>query len=159
MVEWSAFKEARYTLYLLGSFLYFWSVYVGWFFIGTFARNELGASQSTSINLLLVLNGVGVIGRILPAYIAQTWAGPLNVMIPSAVAASVILYCWLAVDSITGLWVFASVYGVVAHGLQSLFPVVLASLTKDPSKAGVRAGMGFSIVVSCARFGQIVARG
>ncbi len=152
-MEWAAFTEAPYTLYLIGSFLYFWSVYVGWFFIGTFARNALGASQATSINILMVLNGVGIVGRMLPAYAAQRWTGGLNIMIPFAFAASVILFCWIAVDSVTGLWVFAVVYGIFAHGLQSLFPIVLSSLTKDPSKAGVRNGMGFTIVVSRSRPG------
>jgi predicted MFS family arabinose efflux permease len=149
-VEWVAFTEAPYTLYLIGCFLYFWSVYVGWFYIGTFARNELGASQSTGINLLLVLNGVGVIGRMLPAYIAQRWVGGLNLMIPLSVAGGIVLYSWIAVDSISGVWVFAVVYGIIAHGIQSLFPIVLTSLTKDASKVGVRSGMGFTVVVSCA---------
>src|SRR5882757_3742677 len=134
---------------MIGSFLYFWSVYVGFFFVGTFARNALGTSQSTSINVLLVLNGVGVPSRILPAYIAQRWTGPLNTMIPMVAVAGVILYCWIAVDSVTGLWVFAVVYGMTAAGLQALYPIVLTSLTSDLKKAGVRAGMGFSIVVSC----------
>ncbi|EXJ59689.1 hypothetical protein A1O7_03835 [Cladophialophora yegresii CBS 114405] len=157
IVEWSAFKEAPYTLYLIGSFLYFWSVYVGWFFIGTFARNALGATQATSINLLMVLNGVGVVGRMLPAYIAQRWVGGLNLMIPLATVASIILYCWIAVDSMSGLWVFAVTYGIVAHGLQSLFPIVLANLTKDPSKAGVRSGMGFTIVGLAVLTGSPIA--
>ncbi|KAJ9611445.1 hypothetical protein H2200_004629 [Cladophialophora chaetospira] len=146
IVEWSAFTEAPYTLYLIGTFLYFWSVYVGWFFIGTFAKNTLGASQATSINLLMVLNGVGLIGRMLPAYVAQKWTGGLNLMIPFAMAASVVLFCWIAVDSVTGLWIFAVIYGVLAHGIQSLFPTVLTSLTKDQTKAGARSGMGFTIV-------------
>ena len=150
-MEWSAFKEAPYTLYLIGTFLYFWSVYVGWFFIGEFARNALGASRATSINLLMVLNGVGIIGRMLPAYAAQRWIGPLNLMIPLAMAASVVLFCWIAVDTVSGLWTFAVVYGVIANGIQSLFPIVLTSLTKDQSKAGVRSGMGFTIVVSRSR--------
>ena len=94
----------------------------------------------------------------LPAYIAQRWAGGLNVMIPLAFAASIILFCWIAVDSITGLWVFAVVYGVTAHGLQSLFPIVLASLTKDASKAGVRTGMAFSIVVYHPHPGQYTTK-
>lgn len=148
-MEWAAFKEAPYTIYLIGSFLYFWSVYVGWFFIGTFARNALGASQATGINLLLVLNGVGIVGRTLPAYIAQRWVGPLNMMIIAGTAASIVLFCWIAVDSVTGLWGFVVIYGLMAHGLQSLFPIVLTGLTKDQSKAGVRSGMAFSVMVSC----------
>ena len=147
-MEWSAFKEAPYTLYIIGSFLYFWSVYVGFFFIGSFGKNTLGTSEATSINLLMVLNGVGVPARLLPAYIAQKWTGPLNLMIPNVLLAAIILYCWIAVKSVTALWIFAVAYGVAAAGLQALFPVVLTSLTTDPKKAGVRAGMGFSIVVS-----------
>lgn len=157
IVEWSAFREAPYTLYLVGCFLYFWSVYVGWFFIGTFARNALGASEATSINLLMALNGVGIVGRMLPAYVAQRWVGGLNMMIPLAMAAATILYCWIAVSSVTGLWVFAVTYGVVAHGLQSLFPIVLTSLTRDASKAGVRSGMGFTIMGLAVLTGSPIA--
>ncbi|KIW88959.1 uncharacterized protein Z519_10443 [Cladophialophora bantiana CBS 173.52] len=146
VVEWSAFREAPYTLYIIGSFLYFWSVYVGFFFVGTFGRDALGTSQATSINLLMVMNGVGVPSRILPAYIAQRWVGPLNLMIPMVAVAGIILYCWIAVHSVTGLWIFSVIYGVVAAGLQALFPAVLTSLTRDQKKAGVRTGMGFSIV-------------
>jgi hypothetical protein len=123
------------------------SVYIGWYYVGTFARNALGASQSTSINILMVLNGVGVVARIVPNYVAQRWIGPLNLMIPFAFVASVVLYCWIAVKSIGALWGWAVAYGIVAHGLQSLFPVALTSLTRDQSKAGVRSGMGFSVVV------------
>ncbi|OAL31388.1 hypothetical protein AYO22_00980 [Fonsecaea multimorphosa] len=148
VVEWSAFKEAPYTLYIIGSFLYFWSVYVGFFFIGSFGRDALGTSQATSINLLMVMNGVGVPSRILPAYIAQRWVGALNLMIPLVIVAGMILYCWMAVDSVTGLWIFSVAYGVVAAGIQALFPVVLTSLTSDPKMIGVRTGMGFSIAVS-----------
>ncbi|KIW28635.1 uncharacterized protein PV07_08279 [Cladophialophora immunda] len=157
VVEWSALREAPYTLYLMASFLYFWSVYVGFFFIGTFGRDALGTSQATSINLLMVLNGVGVPSRVVPAYIAQRWVGPLNLMIPMVGVAGIILYCWIAVDSVTGLWIFAVVYGVVAAGIQALFPVVLTSLTRDPKKAGVRTGMGFSIAGLAVLTGSPIA--
>ena len=148
LVEWAAFRETPYTLYCLGTFLYYWSVYVGFFFVGSFGRNVLGTSQSTSINLLMVLNGVGIVGRTLPNYVAQKWTGPLNLMLPCVAVAFIVLYCWIAVDSVAGLWVFTIVYGFAAHALQALYPVVLTSLTSDQKKAGVRAGMGFTIAVS-----------
>ncbi|KEF62309.1 uncharacterized protein A1O9_00281 [Exophiala aquamarina CBS 119918] len=145
LVEWAAFRETPYTLYCLGTFLYYWSVYVGFFFVGSFGRNVLGTSQSTSINLLMVLNGVGIVGRTVPNYVAQKWTGPLNLMLPCVAVAFIVLYCWIAVDSVAGLWVFTIVYGFAAHALQALYPVVLTSLTSDQKKAGVRAGMGFTI--------------
>lgn len=96
----------------------------------------------------MVLNGVGLVGRVVPNYIAQRWSGPLNTIIPVVFAASIVLFGWIGVDSVTGLWVFATIYGITAAGIQGLFPVVLTSLTTDQKKAGVRAGMAFSVVVS-----------
>lgn len=122
---------------------------MGFYFVGSFGRNILHTSQSTSINLLLTMNGVGVVARIIPNVISDRWTGPLNLMIPAAAIAGVILYCWMAVTTVSGLWVFTVLYGMSAAGIQGLFPVVLTSLTIDPKKVGVRTGMGFAII-GCA---------
>lgn len=142
-------------MYCIGSFLYFWSVYVGFFFIGSFSSNVLGNDQTTGINMLSVINGVEIPGRLIPAYVAQVWTGPLNFMIPNVASAAILLYSWNAVKSTTALWIWAGFYGFAAAGLQALHPVVLAALTVDPKKIGVRTGMCFSIVVSF--FGIVAA--
>jgi MFS family permease len=98
-----------------------------------------------SINLLLTLNGVGLPGRLVPNFLADRVTGPLNLIAIFAGMASVIMYCWTAVDSVPGVWAFAIVYGTCAAGVQSLFPATVASLTTDPKKAGVRMGMVFSV--------------
>lgn len=118
---------------------------MGFYFVGSFGRNILHTSQSTSINLLLTMNGVGVMSRIIPNFISDRWTGPLNLMIPFCVIAATVLYCWMAVTTVSGLWMFTVFYGIFAAGLQGLFPVVLTSLTKDPQKVGVRTGMGFAV--------------
>lgn len=145
IVEWGAFSELTYLLIALSGFLLFWAVYFAFYYLGSFARDTLGASQSTSINLLLTMNGVGLPGRLVPNYIADR-VGPLNVFIPVIIITSMMLYCWTAVSSIAGLWAFAVVYGTFAAGIQGLFPAVVSSLTDDPKKAGVRLGMAFSVV-------------
>jgi MFS-type transporter involved in bile tolerance (Atg22 family) len=124
-------------------------VYIGFYYIGSFGRDVLDMSQSTSINLLLVLNGVGLVARVLPNFVAEKLTGPVNLMLPYVLASGIILYCWVVVESETGLWVFAVIYGIAASGIHALFPVVLTSLTDDQKKLGVRSGMGFSIV-GCA---------
>jgi len=144
-VEWSAFKELPYTLFLIGAFFLFWGLYIGFYFVGSFGRNIIGTSQSTSINLLLTMNGVGVLGRLTPNFCAD-FMGPLNLLIPFASITGLVLYCWMAVDSVSGLWAFAIFYGLSAAGIQGLFPVVLTSLMENPKKVGVRTGMGFGVV-------------
>lgn len=59
--------------------------------------------------------------------------------------AGLTLFSWTAVKSITGLWAFTAVYGITAAGVQGLFPVVLASITRNPRKLGVGSGMGFAV--------------
>lgn len=145
IVEWSAFKEPAYTLYLLCGFFFFWSVYIGFFYVSSYSRNVLGASQETSINLLLVMNGVGVIARLSINTLA-TYTGPMNILLPFIVATSVLCFGWIGVHNLAGLWAFSAVYGICGAALQGMWPVVLTSLTFDPKKVGVRTGMGFGFV-------------
>lgn len=56
------------------------------------------------------------------------------------------LFAWIGVHSTGALFTFAAIYGAGSAGSQSLFPATLSSLTTDMSKAGVRMGMGFSVV-------------
>lgn len=149
LVEWSAFKELPYALFSIGMFLNFWGLYFAFYYIGSFGRNILGISETDSINDLLILNGVGLVGRLIPAHLADRFFGPLNTLIPFAFVSGLLLYCWAAVNSKGGLVGFAVIYGLFAAGIQSLFPATLSSLTTDLKKAGVRMGMVFS-VISCA---------
>jgi MFS family permease len=157
IVEWSAFREKPYALFSIGMFLIFWGIYVGFYFVGSFGKDELGVSQSTAINLLLTMNGVGLPGRIIPNYYADKSIGPLNAIIPFAAISCLLLYCWIAVKSVAGLWAFAIVYGMFAAGIQSLFPATLTSLTNDPKRAGVRMGMVFSVVSFAVLTGPPIA--
>ena len=114
--------------------------------VGSFARNIIGLSLQRSINDLLVINGVGVFGRLVPAYLADRYFGPLNTLIPFACVSGLLLFCWAAVSNGSGLLAFDVMYGLFAAGIQSLFPATLSSLTTDMKKAGVRMGMVFSLV-------------
>ncbi|KAL9108395.1 MAG: hypothetical protein Q9227_006856 [Pyrenula ochraceoflavens] len=145
LVEWNAFLEGPYFLFALTAFLLFWAVYFAYYYVPSFGRDIIHLSQSDSINLLLTMNGVGIIGRMVPNYIADR-VGPLNVFVPVAIINSAMLYCWTAVDSSSGLWAFTVVYGIFGASIQGLFPAALSSLTEDPKKMGTRMGMTFSVV-------------
>lgn len=146
LVEWAAFAELPYLLFSLGMFLNFWGLYFAFYYVGSFGRNILHVSQTDSINTLLILNGVGLFGRLIPNHLADRFFGPLNTLIPFAFVSGLLLYCWAAVSSKGGLVGFAVIYGLFAAGIQSLFPATLSSLTTDLKKAGVRMGMVFTVV-------------
>ncbi|KAL8755352.1 MAG: hypothetical protein Q9199_003702 [Rusavskia elegans] len=146
LVELAAFRELPYTLFSIGMFLSFWGLYFAFYYIGSFGRDILGIGQQGSINNLLIMNGVGLVGRLIPAYLADHYFGPLNTLIPFVLTSGLLIYCWAAVVSPGGLVSFAVIYGLSAAGIQSLFPATISSLTTDLKKAGVRMGMIFTTV-------------
>ncbi|PWY96107.1 monocarboxylate permease [Aspergillus sclerotioniger CBS 115572] len=146
LVDLAAFRDPLYTLFIVGIWLNFWGMYFAVYYLGAFGRSVIGLSYSESTNLIIVLNGAAVVGRLIPAYLASFHLGPLNTIIPLGVAAGVLMLCWAAVDSSAGLYVFAVLYGFCANGLQGMWPPTLSSLITDLSRAGTRIGMGFTIV-------------
>ncbi|KAJ5624686.1 hypothetical protein N7510_000995 [Penicillium lagena] len=157
IVEWAAFTELPYALFALGMFMNFWGLYIGFFYIGSFSRNIIGVSDTTSIDLLMVMNGVGLAGRLIPNLAADKWTGPFNLLLPFSFATGVVAYCWAGVSSLSGLWAFAVFYGLFAAGIQSLFPATLSTLTTDLKKIGVRMGMVLSVVAIAALIGSPIA--
>ncbi|KAJ4266171.1 hypothetical protein NW762_004151 [Fusarium torreyae] len=143
-IDTTAFKELPFIFFTMSMFLNFWGLYFAFFYLGTFARDEVGISEP--IYLLMILNGVGIFGRIIPNIVADKWTGPLNILIPLSLSASILVYCWAAIETPPSLYVFAVIYGFIAAALQALFPSVATQMTPDPRKTGTRVGMILGIV-------------
>ncbi|GAB1316960.1 hypothetical protein MFIFM68171_07170 [Madurella fahalii] len=156
LVEWAAFKEAAYAFYALGSFSFFLGLYFAFYYVASFSRDIIGMSYADSLNLLLVMNGVGIPGRLISNHLADR-VGPLNVFIPVAGIGGACLFSWMAVESTASLYVWSCFYGLTAGGLTSLFPAGLTSLTTDLRKSGVRMGMVFTIVSFATLAGPPIA--
>lgn len=101
---------------------------------------------TTSLNMVMILNGVGLPARILPGYIADRYIGVLNVLIISLVGNIIILFCWLSVKSISAYYVWTVWYGLFAAAFPSLFPTTIAAYSSDITKTGTRLGMAFSVI-------------
>jgi hypothetical protein len=52
----------------------------------------VGISESSSLTLLIILNAVGIPGRVIPAFLADTYFGAFNVLIPFVGGGAVMLY-------------------------------------------------------------------
>lgn len=151
IVELTAFTEASYTLFAVGIFLVFWGVYFAFYYVSSFGVDIIGIPQIESFNLFLVLNGVGIIGRTLPAYLADRYTGPMNILLVVTTASIVCAWAMIGVINRGGLFAWTVVYGIVGNGLQAMFPATLSSLTTDLKKAGVRMGMIFVSVFTTPR--------
>jgi MFS family permease len=142
----TAFQEPAFALHCVGVFLVFWAVWIVYFFIRSFALDMLGASQALSFDLLLVLNGLGLPGRLIPALISDRYLGPVNTLLASSVAAAVLLFCWIAVNSIGALFVWDAMYGFFGGSIQALTLASASSFTLDMSNIGSRVGLTFVVL-------------
>ncbi|KAI1277848.1 riboflavin transporter MCH5 [Xylaria sp. FL0933] len=160
LVELSAFRELEYTFYTVGMFLNFWGVYLPVYYLGAYSRNSdfvhPSLSYTNSLNLVLILNGVSIFGRLLPNHLADRY-GPLSILAPFALFGGITILAWMVVDTPTKIYVWAAFYGITAGGIQSLFPAGLSSLTTDPRKQGTRIGMVFTIVSFATLTGNPIA--
>lgn len=117
----------------------------------------LGGTQSTSLTVLLVINAVGIPGRLVPALLADRYFGAVNVFIPVIFAAAACVLSWIGVGSLAVDYVWVCFFGFFGAAIQGMFPSTLAGLTADLSKSGMRMGMIFSIVSVAALTGPPLA--
>lgn len=132
-------------------------MYFAFYYLGSFARDIIGIPFEQSVNLLITLNGIGVVGRIVPGFLADRFFGVFNTMVPAVLMTAVTTYCWIAVSSQGGLYGWTLVYGFVGGGIQSLFPAALSSLTTNVKMRGTRMGMIFTIVSFAVLTGPPIA--
>jgi hypothetical protein len=102
----------------------------------------VGISESSSLTLLIILNAVGIPGRIIPAFLADAYFGAFNVLIPFVGGGAVMLYAWAGVNQPGAFYTFVTLYGICANAVQTLFPSTLSLLTTGPPLAGRLIDMG-----------------
>ncbi|KAL1972202.1 hypothetical protein VTN31DRAFT_7421 [Thermomyces dupontii] len=134
VVEWRAFCELPYTLFSIGMFLVLWGLYIGVFYVSSYARDVLGASSTAATNLLMIMSAVGTVARFVPGIISDRWTGPMNLLVPSVILSAVVAYAWAGVHGYAGVWAWSVSYGILTSVLQGIFPVALSSLTTDLKK-------------------------
>ncbi|KPM44878.1 hypothetical protein AK830_g1573 [Neonectria ditissima] len=157
IVEFAAFKERTYLLFAVSMFFTLWATYYAYYYARTYALHELDASPSSSFTILLVINAVGIPGRMVPAYLADRHFGAINVFIPTILAAALCTFLWSKVQSLAGDYAWVVCFGYFGAGIQSLFPSTTAGLTEDLSKNGTRIGMIFTIISVAALTGPPLA--
>ncbi|KAF5497404.1 Aspyridones efflux protein apdF [Colletotrichum siamense] len=121
LVEWDAFKKIGvHVLWHRDVFEYqcFWGSYFAFFFTAAYARDILGMSYTSSLDVLMIMSGVGIVGRILPSYLADR-IGALTVLVPTAGAGALIMFTWLAADTKGAFYAWAAISGIILGGIQA----------------------------------------
>lgn len=149
----SALTDAPYALFVLGCVLTFLGLYTPFFYVSTYAVKNEVTTQSIATYFVTVLNASSVLGRILPNIPAVTLLlGPLNMMTVSMFSLALLVLCFNAHASLSGLLVLLVLYGVFTGAFFSLQPTIFARLTEDKNRIGTRIGMAST----CMSFGLLI---
>jgi MFS family permease len=121
-------------------------LYISIFFVVDFSRTSIlpPFSYQKSMDLLLIFNGVNLIGRLGSGLVADR-LGVLTVFVPILVATSLTVLLWIPVRTAPGMYTWTVFCGIFSGGIQSLFPAGLGYLTAGTDKPGTRMGMVFGL--------------
>lgn len=158
----SAVRDVPYCLFVVGCFITFLGLYVPYFYLPSYATGLLeGTAQRnhlTGDDLLSILNGASVVGRILLGYLAIR-VGPQNLIVAVSGCSSVVVLCFMAVESdLGGMIVTVCLYGFLTGAFFALQPSVFSGLSaKRPHLIGTRFGMAFTVMSFGMLFGSPIA--
>ncbi|KAJ6180368.1 Major facilitator superfamily domain general substrate transporter [Penicillium mononematosum] len=141
-VDFSAFRERPYLLFSIGSFLIFEGIYFAYIYLRQYAQVHTDFTASDSLLLLILMNGVGVPSRIASAFVADRWLGAVRTCIAVSIPCGIAILGWIGVHTHVGMFIWATVYGLLVNCAQSQLPAANAYFgSKDPEKSGARVGM------------------
>ncbi|KAL1896075.1 hypothetical protein Sste5346_004814 [Sporothrix stenoceras] len=138
-------KERPYALLALGSFVGYIGLFVPISYIVVQAI-QAGMSSGLAGYLVPILNAASLFGRTIPGHVADK-VGRFNTMIAMSVFSVVCIFAvWMTATSNAIIILFAALYGFGSGAFISIMPTLVAEITKDMSKLGVRNGTMFSII-------------
>lgn len=70
----------------------------------------------------MVLNGIGIPGRLILMYLTDRFFRPIHVGLPINLFTALLLFIWISIRPMSSMYVFAVMYGLFESALQGLFP-------------------------------------
>ncbi|KAI7226989.1 hypothetical protein KC343_g4792 [Hortaea werneckii] len=131
------FKEPEYALFALVSFFGGIGLFIPFFYITQYCRENVGGISDELTFWMLPILGVGSI--LTPAIVADK-AGNLNILAFCTIVSALLGFCWIAVDSITGIICWSLFSGCFSGAFVSLQVPTVVSITRDLKTIGGRAG-------------------
>ncbi|KAI9357559.1 putative monocarboxylate transporter [Zopfochytrium polystomum] len=128
MVNWSAFKDRRFALLVVGSSIALFPLFVPPFFLPLYA-GSVGLSPAVSSVILAGFNLASAIGRLGFGLFADSLLGSLNTLVVCLLLVGVsTLVIWPLATTAAPLIAFAVVNGLCSGGMFSLFPGTVANI-------------------------------
>lgn len=160
LYEARCLREPCYAIFVAGVALCFAGLYIPYFYFASWTRQTFFPLHGLKpYYLLSILNAGGLLGRIVPSFLAdKIESGPLFMQAVAAVVCGALAIGWTYIRVSVGgiiLWVVA--YGFFSGSVICLIPAAAASLTSDMSRLGGRLGVVFAANALASLIGNPVA--
>ncbi|KAE8351715.1 major facilitator superfamily domain-containing protein [Aspergillus coremiiformis] len=145
VIDFSAFTETAYVLFIFGGTLTFISLNIPFFYIQSFAIEKQIASGELAFYLLSIITTGSVFGRVFPNFFANQ-VGPFNIISACTMICGGLMFALINLSSLAGIVVIALLYGFFSGAFVSLPPTCFVKLSPERSLIGTRMGMGYAVM-------------
>ncbi|KAF8809445.1 MFS general substrate transporter [Phlegmacium glaucopus] len=145
------FQDSAYLISIASAFCINLGLFFPYFYLQLYAI-DVGINAKLAFYSVAILNGGGVLGRLLPNFFADKF-GPYNMLLPCMYISAALAFAWFGISNFAGVIVFGLLYGFWSGSYVSLIPSLLAQLSSHTGEHGTRMGIAFSIVGISLLFG------
>ncbi|CAN6605867.1 probable transporter Mch4p [Trichomonascus vanleenenianus] len=125
--NWAVLKDWRFVIIVVANAIGIFGLFPGIFYLSSFGK-ALHVRPSIQQYLTAILNGMSVLGRVIPPLIADK-VGRLNVFIPCVFLTGILqIALWYPARSETMVLLFALLWGAASGSFIALMPSVIAQL-------------------------------
>ncbi|KAI1170287.1 putative MFS monocarboxylate transporter [Nemania sp. FL0916] len=140
-IDVSAFTDLPFISLAVASVFSATAYYVPFIYLPLLTAIRIPSiSQDFTLDLLAILNGASAVGRIL-AGICAAIIGPTETVCICLVLGSIILFSWIAVDTVAGIVVWVIFWGAVSGVIVALPGAIVPLLCPSLAVIGTRSGM------------------
>ncbi|KAJ2784328.1 hypothetical protein H4R18_001214 [Coemansia javaensis] len=139
IMELRAAKRLTFWLVALELFAVYMGYWAVTYYVGTEVR-LLGGTLRTGSNMLLVLNGASIIGRVIAGVIADRLGSINTLMLSLVITVAIEVPLWMTARGMGQLYALCALYGLFSPTFVSLNPVIMSIYFDDDVLASV-AGM------------------
>ncbi|CCH46241.1 Riboflavin transporter [Wickerhamomyces ciferrii] len=146
------FKEKRFLYLTFSIFFCEFSLLMVMTYITSYTIHQ-GYSESQGFLVLIILNAIGLLGRVIPKYLGDVY-GSFNIMIATVGSCAIfILAIWLPFGhNLSVLYAFAGLYGFSSSSTLSLTPVTCGQISRTED-----FGKRYGTVYFISSFGNLLA--
>lgn len=145
LVDWSAFTDMPYMIFVLATFIGFMGLNIILFYLSYYAANKHATDTNMAFYLISIFNAASTFGRTAPNALSDK-VGPFNLLSPCVFITGVLILGMIAVKSQAAIIVVAILVGFFSGVFIAMPPLCFVALIKDKSRIGTRIGMGFAMV-------------